>query len=161
LPFLLFIFLLALGEDYTLLVMTRIREEAHHLPLREAVARALGVTGTTVTSAGMVLAGTFAVFAVLGGSGSGGSQIRDVGVGLAVGVLMDTFVVRTVLVPCTVVLLGRWNWWPSKLQAEPAADALGASADALGLATNRDERGDTAEPDLPADHDRDRKLSLE
>jgi RND superfamily putative drug exporter len=136
LPFLLFIFLLALGEDYNILVMTRIREEAHHIPLREAVSRAISVTGTTVTSAGLVLAGTFAVFAVVGGSGSGGSQIRDVGIGLAVGVIMDTFVVRTVLVPCTVVLLGRWNWWPSKLVVDsPEADAVSADADALGLAT--------------------------
>jgi len=138
LPFLLFIFLLALGEDYNILVMTRIREEAHRFTLREAVSRAVGVTGTTVTSAGLVLAGTFAVFAVVGGRGSGGSQIRDVGVGLAVGVIMDTFVVRTVLVPCTVVLLGRWNWWPSRLTMTPAsasADAVGESADALGLAS--------------------------
>jgi putative drug exporter of the RND superfamily len=115
LPFLMFIFLLALGEDYNILVMSRIREEAHHLPLREAVSRALGATGTTVTSAGLVLAGTFSVFALVGGRQSGGSQIIDVGVGLALGILMDTFVVRTVLVPCTVMLLGRWNWWPSKL----------------------------------------------
>ena len=136
LPFLLFIFLLALGEDYNILVMTRIREEAHHMPLRAAVSRAIGVTGTTVTSAGLVLAGTFAVFAVVGGSGSGGSQIRDVGIGLAVGVIMDTFVVRTVLVPCTAVLLGRWNWWPSKLEVDaPEADAVSHDADALGLAT--------------------------
>jgi RND superfamily putative drug exporter len=136
LPFLLFIFLLALGEDYNILVMTRIREEAHHLPLRQAVARALGVTGTTVTSAGLVLAGTFAVFAIVGGRQPGGSQIADIGVGLAVGVLMDTFVVRTVLVPCTVVLLGRWNWWPSKIRMTPSldeTDSVGASADALGL----------------------------
>jgi putative drug exporter of the RND superfamily len=115
LPFLLFIFLLALGEDYNILVMSRIREEAHRHPIREAVTRAVGMTGTTVTSAGLVLAGTFSVFAVIGGRGSGGSQIRDVGIGLALGVLMDTFVVRTVLVPCTAVLLGRWNWWPSHL----------------------------------------------
>jgi RND superfamily putative drug exporter len=136
LPFLLFIFLLALGEDYNILVMTRIREEAHRLPLREAVSRAVAVTGTTVTSAGLVLAGTFAVFAVVGGRGAGGSQIVDVGVGLAIGVIMDTFVVRTVLVPCTVVLLGRWNWWPSKIEitsSPDATDAVGASADALGL----------------------------
>ena len=115
LPFLMFIFLLALGEDYNILVMSRIREEAHHLPLRDAVSRAITVTGTTVTSAGLVLAGTFSVFAVVGSRGSGGSQIRDVGIGLALGVLMDTFIVRTILVPCTVILLGRWNWWPSKL----------------------------------------------
>jgi RND superfamily putative drug exporter len=115
LPFLMFVFLLALGEDYNILVMSRIREEAHNLPLRQAVTRALTATGTTVTSAGLVLAGTFSVFAVVGGRGSGGSQIRDVGIGLALGVLMDTFIVRTVLVPCTVILLGRWNWWPSKL----------------------------------------------
>jgi putative drug exporter of the RND superfamily len=132
LPFLLFIFLLALGEDYNILVMTRIREEAKTMPLRDAVARAVGVTGTTVTSAGLVLAGTFAVFAIVGGGGSGGSEIVDIGLGLAVGVIMDTFVVRTVLVPCTVVLLGRWNWWPSKLHM--TADAVGASADGLGLA---------------------------
>lgn len=145
LPFLLFIFLLALGEDYNILVMTRIREEAHRLPLREAVSRAVGITGTTVTSAGLVLAGTFAVFAVVGGRSQGGSQIVDVGVGLAAGVLMDTFVVRTVLVPCTVVLLGRWNWWPSKLHVTPApADAVGVSADALGLS------GQAAEADPAA-----------
>jgi putative drug exporter of the RND superfamily len=130
LPFLMFIFLLALGEDYNILVMSRIREEAQHLPLREAVSRAVGATGTTVTSAGLVLAGTFSVFALVGGRQSGGSQIVDVGVGLALGILMDTFIVRTVLVPCTVVLLGRWNWWPSKMSRadhQPGAAAAPAT----------------------------------
>ena len=115
LPFLMFIFLLALGEDYNILVMTRIREEARSLRLREAVARALAATGTTVTSAGLVLAGSFVVLTAVAGRGSGGSQVRDVGIGLALGILMDTFLVRTLLVPSTVVLLGRWNWWPSRM----------------------------------------------
>jgi putative drug exporter of the RND superfamily len=114
LPFLMFIFLLALGEDYNILVMTRIREEARKLSLRDAVSRAIAVTGTTVTSAGLVLAGTFLVLTLVSG-GSGGEQIRDIGLALAIGILMDTFLVRTLLVPSTVVLLGRWNWWPSKL----------------------------------------------
>ena len=115
LPFLMFVFLLALGEDYNILVMTRIREEAHHLSLRQAVSKALGATGTTVTSAGLVLAGTFAVFALAGGSKSGSNAFQEIGFGLAAGIVMDTFLVRTLLVPSTVVLLGRWNWWPSRL----------------------------------------------
>jgi putative drug exporter of the RND superfamily len=118
LPFLLFMFLLALGEDYNILVMTRIREEAHRLPLPEAVGRALNVTGTTVTSAGLVLAGTFGVLAIVGSHSAGAQNVRtivDVGVGLALGVLMDTFLVRTLLVPSATVLIGRWNWWPSRL----------------------------------------------
>jgi len=125
LPFLLFVFLLALGEDYNILVMTRIREEARQLPLREAVGRALSVTGTTVTSAGLVLAGTFGVLAIVGSGSAGAQNVRtivNVGVGLALGVLMDTFLVRTLLVPSAVVLIGRWNWWPSALsRARPAA----------------------------------------
>ncbi len=118
LPFLMFIFLLALGEDYNILVMTRIREEAHHAPLQEAVVKAITRTGSTVTSAGMILGGTFAVFAIVGGGGSGGSQLRAIGFGLAAGILMDTFLVRSLLVPSTVVLLGRWNWWPSSLSQD-------------------------------------------
>ncbi len=138
LPFLMFIFLLALGEDYNILVMTRIREEARRLPLRQAVTKAIGVTGTTVTSAGLVLAGTFVVFGLVAGSGSGGSQFRDIALGLALGILMDTFLVRTLLVPSTVVLLGRWNWWPSRLRMNrPAlAEAPGGGAGGEVLAAN-------------------------
>jgi RND superfamily putative drug exporter len=122
-PFLMFIFLLALGEDYNILMMTRIREEARNLPLREAVTRALSATGSTITSAGLVLAGTFIVLTLVAGGGSGGSQIRDIGLGLALGILMDTFLVRTLLVPSTVVLLGRWNWWPSRMSRASAPPA--------------------------------------
>jgi len=124
LPFLLFVFLLALGEDYNILVMTRIREEAHHLPLKEAVIKAVSRTGSTVTSAGVILGGTFAVFGIVGGGGSGGSQLRAIGIGLAAGILMDTFLVRTLLVPAVVTLLGRWNWWPSHLAADEHHEAV-------------------------------------
>lgn len=130
LPFLMFIFLLALGEDYNILVMTRIREEARHHSLRDAVTRAVAATGTTVTSAGLVLAGSFVVLTAVAGRGSGGGQVRDIGFGLAFGILMDTFLVRTLLVPSTVVLLGRWNWWPSRMsrmgRQPPAAPPVAA-----------------------------------
>src|SRR5581483_341992 len=112
------LYLLALGEDYNILVMARIREEARNLPLRRAVSRSLHMTGTTVTSAGIVLTGTFGILALVGGGGSG-NTVLDVGAGLAMGIAMDTFLVRTLLVPATVVLLGRWNWWPSKLGTSP------------------------------------------
>ncbi|MBA3718409.1 MAG: MMPL family transporter, partial [Actinobacteria bacterium] len=111
LPFLLFIFLMALGEDYNILMMARIREEAAQRPLSEAIHRALHLTGTTITSAGVILAGTFAVSGILGST----SQLRQIGWAIALGVLMDTFLVRTLLVPSTALLLGRWNWWPSSL----------------------------------------------
>ncbi len=141
-PFLMFIFLLALGEDYNILMMTRIREEARQLPLRDAVTRALGATGSTITSAGLVLAGTFIVLTLVAGGGSGGDQIRDIGLGLALGILMDTFLVRTLLVPSTVVLLGRWNWWPSRMSRAdeiPAGTGPGAVAAEPGLDVKRAE----------------------
>jgi RND superfamily putative drug exporter len=122
LPFLMFVFLMALGSDYNILIMSRIREEAHHLPLRDAVARAIGRTGSTITTAGMILGGTFAVLAVAGGS-AGGGQIQQIGYGVAAGVLMDTFLLRSLLVPSLVVLLGRRNWWPSHLARDLSEEA--------------------------------------
>ena len=113
LPFFMFIFIMALGQDYNILVMTRIREEAHHASIRVAVKRAVEATGTTVTSAGLILAGTFGVL-----TATGNTQVQEIGLGLAAGILLDTFLVRTLLVPSVVVLLGRWNWWPSKLSDE-------------------------------------------
>ncbi|MBO0818444.1 MAG: MMPL family transporter [Actinobacteria bacterium] len=123
-----FLFLLALGEDYNVLVMARIREEAGDVPLRQAVPRALERTGSTVTSAGLVLAGTFGVFAVVMARQPGGGVYRDVLASLAIGILMDAFLVRTLLVPSTVVLLGRWNWRPSSY-GRRAGDAAPVAAD--------------------------------
>ena len=112
LPLLMFVFSMALGEDYNVLVMSRIREEAHHAPsLSEALIRAIGITGTTVTAAGIVLAGAFVVLGFAGGS----SQTKELGFSIAFSVLLDTFFVRTLLVPSIAMLLGRWNWWPSPL----------------------------------------------
>jgi len=131
LPFLMFVFLMALGEDYNILVMSRIREEAQKGSLKEAITRALNATGTTVTSAGIILAATFGVAGILGST----DQIHQLGIGIAIGILLDTFLVRTLLVPSIVALLGRWNWWPSRLAfnhngARQAQPALVAEANA-------------------------------
>jgi putative drug exporter of the RND superfamily len=117
-PFVLFVFLMALGSDYNILVMRRIREEASKLPLRQAVREALTRTSGTVTAAGMILAGTFTVLAVTATN----EQNRQFGFGVAAGILMDTFLIRTLLIPALVVLLGRWNWWPAQLFRSANAD---------------------------------------
>jgi RND superfamily putative drug exporter len=112
LPLLMFVFSMALGEDYNILVMSRIREEAHHAPtLSAALTRAIGITGGTITSAGIILAGTFTVLGLVGGRG----EAQQLGFSIAFGVVLDTFFVRTLLVPSIAMLLGRWNWWPSAL----------------------------------------------
>jgi hypothetical protein len=92
-----------------ILLMTRIREESHKLPLRQAVAVAVGISGSTITTAGVILAGTFAVLAVGAGNSAGSDQVRQIGYGIAAGVLMDTFLIRTLLVP---------RWWPSRLSLQ-------------------------------------------
>ncbi len=113
LPFFMFVFIMALGEDYNILVIMRILEEARHATLRPAVAAAVATTGTTVTSAGLVLSGTFGVLAI-----ATSGQVRQIGTGLALGILLDTFIVRTLLVPSAAVLVGRWNWWPTRLDVD-------------------------------------------
>jgi RND superfamily putative drug exporter len=111
-PFLLFIFAMALGEDYNILLMSRIREEAHtHPVLHTALTRAIEQTGGTITSAGLILAGSFTVL----GLASNNAQAHQLGFTIAFAVLLDTFFVRTLLVPSIAMLLGRWNWWPSRL----------------------------------------------
>ncbi|HEX6523894.1 MAG TPA: MMPL family transporter [Streptosporangiaceae bacterium] len=129
-PFLMFVFLLALGEDYNILVMTRIREEAGRMPLRQAVTRAMERTGPTISSAGLILAGTFAVFGLAVARQPGGAVFAGILISIAIGVLLDAFLVRSLLVPATVALLGRWNWWPSShgtpgqatVEAEPTPE---------------------------------------
>jgi putative drug exporter of the RND superfamily len=133
LPFLLFVFLMALGEDYNILVMSRIREEVWHARLRDAVARAVHATGTPVTSAGLILAATFGVAGLTGPN----DQVKELGSAIALGVLLDTFLVRTLLVPSTVVLLGRWNWWPSALSRRAAQPAMPEVIDLSGHAQRR------------------------
>ena len=110
LPLLMFVFSMALGEDYNVLVMSRIREEAQRAPtLSEAITHAIGITGTTITAAGTILAGAFVVLGLAGGS----DQTQQLGFSIAFSVLLDAFFVRTLLVPSVAMLLGRWTWWPA------------------------------------------------
>jgi RND superfamily putative drug exporter len=106
-----FIFLTALGIDYTIFLMSRVREEARHHGTREGTLRALAATGPVITSAGIILAGTFSVLMTLPVT-----FIFDLGFMVAVGILLDTFVVRTIMVPAIVELLGDRVWWPSTAQ---------------------------------------------
>ncbi len=108
LPMFAFIFLVALGVDYTIFLMSRVREEARTHGTREGVLRALSATGPVITSAGVILAGTFAVLMTLPVTFA-----FNIGFMVAVGILLDTFVVRTIMVPAAVELLGDRVWWPS------------------------------------------------
>jgi putative drug exporter of the RND superfamily len=103
-----FIFLVALGIDYTIFLMSRVREEARTHGTREGMLRALSATGPVITSAGIILAGTFSVLITLPVTFT-----FDLGFMVAVGILLDTFVVRTIMVPAAVELLGDRIWWPS------------------------------------------------
>jgi RND superfamily putative drug exporter len=105
-----FIFLVALGVDYNIFLMARVREEALASTTREAMAKGLAVTGGVITSAGIVLAGTFAVLAVLPLV-----ALTQLGITVAFGVLLDTLVVRSLLVPALTFELGERVWWPSAL----------------------------------------------
>jgi RND superfamily putative drug exporter len=109
-PLFAFIFLVALGIDYNIFLMARVREEALAMPTKQAMLKGLAVTGGVITSAGIVLAGTFSVLAVLPLV-----ALTQIGITVALGVLLDTFVVRSVLVPALTFSLGATTWWPSKL----------------------------------------------
>ena len=108
LPTYAFIFLVALGIDYTIFLMSRVREEARHFGTREGTLRALAATGPVITSAGIILAGTFSVLMTLPVT-----FVFDLGFMVAVGILLDTFIVRTIMVPALIELVGDRVWWPS------------------------------------------------
>ncbi|MEU1626485.1 MMPL family transporter [Streptomyces sp. NPDC020096] len=102
-----FLFLVALGVDYNIFLMARVREDTRSHDTRTAVATALRATGSVITSAGVILAGTFAVLMVLPLV-----MLFQLGFTVCVGVLLDTFLVRTALVPAITYLLGERAWWP-------------------------------------------------
>jgi RND superfamily putative drug exporter len=107
LPLIVFVLLVAIGSDYNIFLMSRVREESGRYPIREAIQVASARTGTVITSAGIILAGTFAAMAI--------APLRlmlQIGVAVALGVVVDTFVVRTLLVPAITAWLGHWAWWP-------------------------------------------------
>lgn len=103
-----FIFLVALGIDYTIFLMARVREEARTHGTREGMLRALAATGPVITSAGIILAGTFSVLMTLPVTFT-----FDLGLMVALGILLDTFIVRTIMVPAAVEVIGDAIWWPS------------------------------------------------
>jgi RND superfamily putative drug exporter len=110
LPLFAFVFLVALGVDYNIFLIARAREETEKHGSEQGVLRALAVTGGVITSAGIVLAGTFSVLAVLPLT-----FLTEIGFVVAFGVLLDTFLVRSVLVPAIALSLGDRFWWPSAL----------------------------------------------
>jgi len=120
LPLFAFVFLVALGVDYNIFLIARAREETLRHGSEQGILRALAVTGAVITSAGIVLAGTFSVLAVLPLT-----FLTELGFVVAFGVLLDTFLVRSVLVPALALSVGDNFWWPSALSkpAERSGDA--------------------------------------
>jgi RND superfamily putative drug exporter len=114
LPLFAFIFLVALGIDYNIFLMSRVREEAQRGGTRYGTLRGVATTGGVITSAGIVLAGTFSVLGVLPLV-----ALTQVGIVVALGVLLDTFIVRSLLVPALTLEIGPTIWWPSKLRHVP------------------------------------------
>jgi len=109
-PFFAFVFLVALGVDYNIFLMDRVREESRTHGTKEGALRALVATGPVITSAGLILAGTFAVLMTLPLD-----ILLELGFTVALGVLLDTFLVRTLVVPAIVKLVGDASWWPARL----------------------------------------------
>ena len=129
LPLFAFVFLVALGVDYNIFLLARAREETIKHGTHDGILRALAVTGGVITSAGIVLAGTFSVLAVLPLV-----FLTEIGFVVAFGVLLDTFLVRSVLVPALVLLIGPRIWWPSSLaRAEGGGGQPPSERERLGV----------------------------
>ncbi|GGV61545.1 putative membrane protein ActII-3 [Streptomyces griseoloalbus] len=115
-PLFVFVFLVALGIDYNIFLTTRIREEATRRGTRPGVVTGLAATGAVITSAGLVLAGTFAALGTLPMV-----AFAEIGFAVALGVLLDTFIVRSVLVTSLFLDVGPRVWWPHRLAREDGA----------------------------------------
>jgi putative drug exporter of the RND superfamily len=125
LPTFAFIFLVALGVDYNIFLISRIREEAAYQETKDAVITGLERTGGVITSAGLILAGTFSALMSLPLE-----ALLQLGFVIAFGLLVDTFIVRVLLVPAIAFKLGERNWWPSRLShdaARPEQPAAGGA----------------------------------
>ncbi|MDI2127650.1 MMPL family transporter [Yinghuangia seranimata] len=117
-PLFVFVFLVALGIDYNIFLMTRVREEAAKHGTREGAVAGLAATGGVITSAGLILASTFAVLGTLPAVG-----FAEIGFAVALGVLLDTLIVRSVLVTALTIDLSHHMWWPSALSRATPSDA--------------------------------------
>ncbi len=117
-PLFAFLFLVALGVDYTIFLVTRAREETPGHGVTGGIVRAVASTGGVITSAGVVLAAVFAVLGVLPLI-----TLTQLGIVVGLGILLDTFVVRTVVIPALFALIGRPIWWPGRWMREAAPDA--------------------------------------
>ncbi len=142
-PGLTFIVLVAVGADYNLLLISRIRDESPH-GVRSGVIKTVGSTGGVITAAGLIFAAS--MFGLLFASIS---TLIQAGFVVGVGILLDTFLVRTVTVPAIATLAGRANWWPSKVK--PPVTAARTDQE-LVPATGPEAQDDevAAEPDDPA-----------
>jgi RND superfamily putative drug exporter len=129
LPLLLFVILFGLSMDYHVFVVSRIREAAlRGMPTRDAVAHGITTSAGTVTSAAVIMVAVFSVFATLSML-----DMKQMGVGLAAAILIDATIIRAVVLPSAMAVLGRWNWWtPAALrrvlpERGPVAEVLGAA----------------------------------
>lgn len=117
-PLYAFVFLVALGEDYNIFMVSSIWQKRKQMPLKQAIKEGVGETSSVITSAGLILAGTFAVLATLPIQ-----VLVQFGIITALGVLLDTFIVRPFLVPAITTVLGRWAFWPGKLSRKEAVQS--------------------------------------